>query len=349
MRCLAVITVRNEAAFFLEWLAHHKTVGFTGFLVFSNDCDDGTDLLLDRLQEMGEITHIRNTKTDKGGVQWGALKQADKHPLVKQADWILPLDVDEFVNIHVGARKLPDLFAALPDATAITLTWRLFGNNGVVDFVDEPVQQQFLKAAPIPCYWPWKSAMFKTIYRNDGTYGKLGIHRPRQPDRTRLSQARWFDGAGTELPEVYKKQKIFSNFWQDNTQLAQLNHYPLGAMQSYVLKRDRGRAVHGDHLLGMDYWVERNFNQVEDKSIHNLWPQVSAELALLKSDPELDRLHQAGCDWRHERFDELMLEEDYRALFGQLMLTPPTQALSQQQAERIMRYGRKAMAQKRRG
>ncbi|MCP5086597.1 MAG: glycosyltransferase family 2 protein [Rhodobacteraceae bacterium] len=348
MRCLAVITVRNEAAFFLEWLAHHKTVGFTDFLVFSNDCDDGTDLMLDHLQAMGEITHIRNTKTDKGGVQWSALKQADKHSLVKSADWILPLDVDEFVNIHAGTRKLPNLFAALPEATAITLTWRLFGNSGVVDFADTPVLQQFTRAAPVPCYWPWKSAMFKTLFRNDGTYGKLGIHRPRKPDNTRMNDARWFDGTGAELPDLYKKQKIFSNFMQDNCRLVQLNHYPLGAMQSYVLKRDRGRAVHGDHTLGMDYWVERNFNQCEDKSALKLWPEVETELERLKSETELMHLHQVGCDWRHSRFDQLMLEEDFRELFGQLMLTPPSGALSQQEAQRIMYYGRKAMVRNRR-
>ena len=102
---LAVITVRNEAAFLLEWLAHHRVVGFTDFLVFSNDCQDGTDDLLDRLAQLGLLTHVRNTKADEGGVQWGALKQADKHKLVRQADWILPLDVDEFVNSLVKAKR----------------------------------------------------------------------------------------------------------------------------------------------------------------------------------------------------------------------------------------------------
>ncbi len=346
MRALIIITVRNEAAFLLEWLAHHQAVGFTDFLVYSNDCTDGTDVMLDRLQALGHLTHERNTSKDEGGVQWGALKQADKHPLVKQADWLLPMDVDEFVNIHVGNRRLPDLFAALPDATAIPLTWRVFGNNGVVDFVDQPVLQQFTRAAPTPCYWPWKSALFKTLYRNDGTYGKLGIHRPRQPRKERLTQARWYDGAGRKLPDVYKKQKIFSNFWQDNTTLVQLNHYPLGAKQSYLLKRDRGRAVHAEHRLGMDYWVERDFNQVEDQSILSLWPTTDEFLARLKADTELTELHRRACQWRHARFDTLMLDEEYRALFGRLLLCPPTKTLSMQEAERIMAYGRKAQEAK---
>ena len=82
------------------------------------------------------------------------------------------------------------------------------------------------------------------------------------------------DGAGRRLPDMFKTQKIFSNFMQDNCALVQLNHYPLGAMQSYILKRDRGRAVHSDHVLGVGYWVERNFNQVKDQTIAGIWPRV---------------------------------------------------------------------------
>ena len=68
MRFLAILTVRNEGAFLLEWLAHHRAVGFTDFLVFSNDCQDGTDAMLDRLADLGELTHIRNDGPyDNGG------------------------------------------------------------------------------------------------------------------------------------------------------------------------------------------------------------------------------------------------------------------------------------------
>ena len=42
------------------------------------------------------------------------------------------MDIDEFVNIHVGDHTLGALYAALPDADAIAITWRLFGNNGII-------------------------------------------------------------------------------------------------------------------------------------------------------------------------------------------------------------------------
>ena len=64
--------------------------------------------MLDRLDAMGQIKHVRNDGPyDKGGIQFTALKTADKLNIVKKADWILPLDVDEFVNIHTGDGTLP--------------------------------------------------------------------------------------------------------------------------------------------------------------------------------------------------------------------------------------------------
>ena len=104
-RTVAVLTQKNEGAFLLEWLAHHKATGFSDFVVLSNDCEDGSDLMLDRLQDLGHLSHIRNDGPyDERGIQFTALKLADTHPTVQQADWIISMDIDEFVNVHVGDR-----------------------------------------------------------------------------------------------------------------------------------------------------------------------------------------------------------------------------------------------------
>jgi len=337
MRALAILTVRNEAAFLLEWLAHHRACGFTDLLVFSNDCTDGTDALLDRLQAMEQITHIRNDGPHEEGPQWAALKAADKHPLVRDADWILFFDIDEFVNIHVGDHTLPALIAALPEATAIPLTWRLFGNAGVIEFQDRPVTDTFTRAAPAVLHWPWRAALFKTLFRNDGSYKKLGVHRPRSPANT--DAQRWFDGSGRELPPEFHRNRIFSPFGRDNYGLVQLNHYALGAMESYLVKCDRGRANRDASSFDMGYWVERNFCEVEDRSIAALAPQSAPILADLHADTVLHRLHQAGVAWRKQRFAELMQDENWRGLFGRLMLSRPARCLTEAEARLIWQHG----------
>jgi hypothetical protein len=325
---LAILTVRNEGAFLIDWLAHHRAAGFTDFLVFSNDCDDGTDVMLDQLQDMGWLTHIRNDGPHEKGPQWTALKQADRHPVKARADWVLFLDIDEFVNIHVGDRTVAALLAALPEATAIPLTWRLFGNSGIRHHADQPVPEQFTLAAPAVMGWPWRAAMFKTLFYNDGSYGKLGVHRPRQPVRDRMKCQRWFDGSGRLLPATFHTGRIFSDYGRDNYQLAQLNHYPLGAMDSYIVKCDRGRANREASTFDMSYWIERNFNTDEDKSIFAMFPRSEPIRQTLRSDPVLAALHEASVLWRQNRLDTLLKDEGYRSLYGRLFMTPPSRVLS---------------------
>jgi Glycosyl transferase family 2 len=336
LRILGILTVRNEGAFLLEWLAHHRACGFTDFLVFSNDCDDGTDAMLDRLATMGWLTHVRNDGPHDEGPQWAALKAADRHPLMQGADWVLFFDIDEFVNIHVGDRTVPALLAALPAADAITLTWRFFGNAGVVHYADTPLTQTFTQAAPAVLHWPWRAALFKTLFRNDGAYGKLGVHRPRSPDKSR--NPRWFDGTGRPLGPIFQTQRIFSDFAQDNYGLAQLNHYALGAMESYVVKCDRGRANRDSSTFDMGYWVERNFCDVADTSIHNL--ASDDQYKSLLADPELGPMHHTAVQWRQQRFAALMAQEPWRALFGRLMMTQPTRVLTAAQARLIWDHSR---------
>jgi hypothetical protein len=180
--------------------------------------------------------------------------------------------------------------------------------------------------------------MFKTLYRNDGTYKKPGVHRPRDSNDKKLAQARWCDGNGAALPEQFAQKRIFSNFGQDNYGLVQLNHYPLGAMESYVLKADRGRAVHSDDLLGLDYWVERNFNTDQDTTIQSLAPARHAHLADLKKDPVLGPLHTKAAEWRAARFEALLQQEPFRALFGRLMMTPPSIPVPRKAAQFMMHF-----------
>ncbi len=324
----------------LEWLAHHRAAGICNFLVFSNDCQDGSDQMLDRLEAIGEVTHIRNDGPyDRRGVQFSALKLADELDIVKQADWILTLDIDEFVNVHTGDRTLPALIKALPLATAITLTWRLFGNDRIVRYQDRPVTEVFTACAPQVIHWPWRAAMFKTLYRNDGTYAKLGVHRPRSPDRRRLADARWFDCAGRELGEDFRTRRIYSDFGRALFGLAQLNHYVLGSMESYLLKSDRGRVNHSDQMQ-MDYWVDRNFSADTDTSIQRMAAQSAPILQALKSDGELARLHDSAVQWRRDRFQTLMSRDGPRALFSRLLMTPPSRPIDAATARMLAGYAR---------
>lgn len=330
-RCLAILTVRNEGSFLLEWLAHARAVGFTDIIACSNDCEDGTDAMLDRLQQMGWLVHLPNPGPHEKGAHFGALKLAEKHPLHGQCDWAMAIDIDEFLAIHVGGHRIPDLLAALPGADAITLTWRMFGNAGQIGLTDAPVTETFTRCAPEVLYWPWRAQMFKTLYR-PALFPKPGIHRPRGQHRGQV----WYDGAGRRYPAA--PERIFSPLGQANCTLAQVNHYAIGSMEGYLVKCDRGRANRDQAGFDLGYWVDRNFSQVEDRSA--LRVDAAPLRAALHADPVLSRLHAAAFRWRRDRFVALMAEEHWRGLFGRLLMAPPTRILTPDEARLVWQYAR---------
>ena len=131
---LIITCMKNEAPFILEWVAYHRSIGFTDFLVFTNDCDDGTVEMLDTLQGHGILTRMDNPYLEMPGdhnPQKGALRFAEDLDIVRDADWVMVSDVDEFVNIHVGDGTLDNLFQATGEIDVISMQWRLFGNGDV--------------------------------------------------------------------------------------------------------------------------------------------------------------------------------------------------------------------------
>ena len=338
MKVVAVLTLRNEGAFLLEWLAHHRAIGFTDFLVFSNDCADGTDAMLDRLQAMGWLTHLRNDDSGAKGPQWAALNRADRHPLVTGADWLMHIDIDEFVNIRTGDGRLSALMAACPQATGFALTWRMFGNAGIDTIEDRPVTHTFLHAAPEVLHWPWRAQQVKTLFRNDGAFRKLGVHRPRNPDPAG-PVPHWVDGSGHRLPAAFVRNRVFTDPGSAPYALAQVNHYALGSMQGYVVKADRGRANRAAGAFDLGYWIDRNLCAVEDRSILRMDPAAAPFRAALHADPVLGPLHQAAVAWRKARFCALMVEEPWRAFYGWLRMTPPSRILPAAEAAAIRALG----------
>ena len=58
--------------------------------------------------------------------------------------------------------------------------------------------------------------------------------------------------------------------------------------------------------------------------------------------PMLAELHEAAVAWRKARFDALMLREPYRALFGRLLMTPPTRPVPANAARFMIQYANRA-------
>jgi hypothetical protein len=327
---LLLTSMRNEGPFVVEWLAHHRALGASSALVFSNDCDDGTDGLLDALAAQGVVEHIRQNGGGKS-VQWRALTAAKSHPLYEGADWVLGIDCDEFVTL-----KTHDTLPALLTETegdAVTLVWRFFGAAGQLNFDTQPVTERFLRAAPEDMIFPAAARFFKTLYR-PSAFARPGVHRPKaKPSKPAV----WLDGSGAVLPKDFALDdgRILAGV-PPGRDLAQLNHYSLRAVEDFMVKRRRGLPNRSDKALDASYWAERNFNTVEDRSAARHWEARRAEATRLMALPGVAQGHEACVTAHRARIAQILSDPLEARLFTRLALLTESAPPSPEATRRLL-------------
>lgn len=320
IRTCIVTTMKNEGPFILEWLAYHRAIGVTDFLVYTNDCTDGTDAMLEMLQAKGLVQHRDNPFRAMPGLmpQHAALQAAEAEDVLRRAHWAICMDVDEFINVKIGDGTLGALYAAMGAANMISLTWRLFGNADVHRFEDRFVTEQFPLCAPELIRKPHQAWGFKTLFRTIDIYRKLGVHRPKGLKPDLWGEVRWLNGSGRPMPE-----SMFRNGWRSSLATygydwVQLNHYAVRSAESFLVKRDRGRVNHVDRDQGLNYWFRMNHNAEEDLSIRRRLPAARAEFARLMADPEIRAAHEGAVAAHRAKIAELMARPDYAAFYAEL-------------------------------
>ena len=320
-RFISVTPMKNEGPFILEWVAHHKAVGVDNIVVMTNDCTDGTTELLDRLTERGFVTHVDNNRGRDANPQKRGYKRFLKMEFARPHDWVVVIDADEHINVKTGDHTLQALSAAIPDAKMISMTWRLFGNAGVVGYEDRPLSEQFRHAAREVTRKPPQAWGFKTMFKRD-LWGFIGVHRPKRPNVNGMADCHWYNGSGQPMPDRYFTGRWRSAVDSIGYDLVQLNHYALKSCESYLVKKMRGRAHHGGESLGLEYWHKMNHNAVEDRSIDAIAPQKRAILDDLMSDAETARLHHAACDLHRAKIKELREIPEMMQLMDDMIAQP---------------------------
>ena len=288
--------MRNEGPYLLEWLAYHRSIGFTDVIICTNHCVDGSPDLLDRLEALGYVSHIRNDVPEGSEAQLTGYALAEAHPALAEADWAMVLDGDEFLNVHVGAGRVADLIDAVPQATAFLVNWRLFGSSGHVAWQAGLVIERFTRAAPMD---HGVNLPFKTLFRKlDAYHCKLLPHQPRFPRDGRQSELRYVDSGGRTLP-AYFFDECRNAFLQSEPgtvrwDLAQVNHYNTRSKEDYLVKHKRTDGLNARWDRDA-CWPIFDRNEQEDRSIADKFDGARRVLAAMHRDAEVARLHGQCC------------------------------------------------------
>ncbi len=181
-----------------------------------------------------------------------------------------------------------------------------------------PVSQQFHRCAPELARKPHQAWGFKTLYRRQGQFKKLGVHRPKGLIPQLKDHIHWVNGSGKRMPET-----AFRNAWRSTVStygydLVTLNHYAVRSAESFLVKRDRGRVNHVDRDQGLIYWFRMNNNEVEDHSIERYHPGMQRELDRLMSDPDIAAAHAFSVKRHRTKIANLKSRRDYASFYADL-------------------------------
>ena len=310
--------MKDEGPFILEWIAYHKSIGITDFLIFKNDCSDGTDHLLDHLDSLGIVRHSPNPSGVLGSPrhQPVAIRYAAQFKEFRNADWVIAMDVDEFINIHVGNGSLGELFDRLPDADAIALTHLDFGCFGIIKFSDKFVTEQMTMGQTKNPDADERRGI-KTLVRKDAPVVRYSNHRPVFQESEENSPI-WYNGSGRIIPKRIVRGKQKGVDCKNSYRFVLLNHYPDRSMETYLAKTAKGNFVVSGAYVGIEYWNKRNVNTEPDRSIQNKLPRAREFLADLLNDVKTQELHEQSVRLHQATIEKLKATKDNMAMLDKM-------------------------------
>ncbi|MDL2170275.1 MULTISPECIES: glycosyltransferase family 2 protein [Asaia] len=231
---LAVLaTARDEGLYLLEWIAHHRRIGVEQFFIYTNDLTDGSEVMLQRLADAGEIVWIDNT-----GAAPARINMQDKAyyhaltivPELLDYRWCLVLDLDEMVlpGAHVDY-SLPPLLEAREHegAEAVAISWRVFNSNGHLTWAPGLSSERFVETERHP--------LIKSVFRT-GLFCGASAHHPDGKNR-RVIPFLTIDGERHRDGDLGEHD---INFAVRPTVNAMICHYHVRSLEEYVWKFARG-------------------------------------------------------------------------------------------------------------
>ena len=309
-------TARNEGPYILDWLAHHRALGFDHAVIYSNDNDDGSDELMGRLADHGEITWVRNELSPTARAQWKAYGHAFKAlPDLVDYRWTMVLDLDEYVGLN------PKIFTSIADligwheyqhVDAVTLRWLIFVAGPDAVWQDTPSTRRFTRReAPV-------SSLFKSLVRSN-QFWDAHCHFP-YPALNMPFSYRIEDGAPCHHMGLLRGLKVPQD--AVSADYAWVAHHPFRSAPEMLMKVARGDATcsatdrtdakRSNTILSRFMALAKHPGLVTDDRTWQCAPGLDAHVSRLRALPGVaaaDRAIKADYGARMRKAVRLFLDE----------------------------------------
>ncbi|QQA41263.1 glycosyltransferase family 2 protein [Pelagovum pacificum] len=314
--------MKDEGHSLVEWVAYHKHIGFDNIVVYTNNCSDGTDRMLMRLEELGWVQHFRNDVPEGKKPQPNALNLGQANPEVTDSEWVLVMDADEFVSIKCGKGHIHDLVERFPEGTdAIAMTWRFHGSSEVTHWNPGMVIENYTNAAPDRFRKGWG---VKSMFRPKADI-KFGIHRPtnKKGKIDKLGDEadvlrNWINGSGKPMPEEFQNRGWRSTGKTIGYKLVEMNHYAVKSYEAYLLRRVRGNVNNKPDKYNAGYFAIFDRNEQESRNALRHLKGVKKKMAEILSDSVMRGLQDEAQAFHEARVEMLRQSGEYEEWLAQL-------------------------------
>lgn len=133
--------VRDEAPHIIEWMAFHRLVGVSRFVLYDDRSTDGTpeiaekytDVVVHRYTEGWHSAPYFGLNQGTGVYWWDKPQACSFHHFAEhhgeETYWAAFIDVDEFL-FHTTVDSLPDFLVPFEQHAGVVANWLVFGSNG---------------------------------------------------------------------------------------------------------------------------------------------------------------------------------------------------------------------------
>ena len=280
MKLFVAAIIKNEMDALLEWIAYHRVVGVSGFIIADNGSNDGSRAFLDGLEKLGIVSVLDFPDVEGQKPQLPAYERIlrtcstdiDLLAFIDADEFLVPLDPEQSIAASL------DKWFSDPSVSAVALNWSNFGSNGELFAEEGLVIERFTQRAP-QLFNANKN--FKSIVRPNSA-----IHF-NNPHHAELRYGRYIDALGNDMVLHPKHGPGVSAevVWNG----VRVNHYAVKSLEEFLLgKHLRGSAATAKRVKHKAYFKAHDRNDETCLLAAALAPKVKAEMAAIQA--QLDAL-----------------------------------------------------------
>lgn len=252
---------KNESMILDEWIQHYISEGIQHFYLIDNGSDDNYLDILNKYRD--KITLVVDSYRHEFCTQNVLLNKHFLDLVKKESEWTIICDIDEYIYSRNEYKTILDYINNIPkNIEIITLPWKYFGNNNIVE------QPKSIVSSFTACDDP---NGFKERLINDKRWIYYGKCLVKTQNLIKIEIHR----------SIIKDVSIyFSDFSEANIKLyditsqnLHINHYVHMSLEYYkTVKMPRGRGQRDSlNYYNLDRFNNENktFNATSDYELHN--------------------------------------------------------------------------------